>query len=193
MRIFRAAGLSVRTLGVREQSLMHHKFAIFDERPIVVAAMSLAPWVADRDNTRVRRPPRGRGLEFRGDPRAASRTAHDLVPSRRGRASPRFAAISRPESGLTTVKTPPRAPVSGAPSSLWSRPISMPVKSRTRVTSTSAPCWKNVLPGSGNCTATTTPSSFLVHRINEPVPCCEEKNPITDRPASGISLEIFQT
>jgi mitochondrial cardiolipin hydrolase len=38
MRIFRAASLPVRTLGVSEQSLMHHKFAIFDDR--LVAAGS---------------------------------------------------------------------------------------------------------------------------------------------------------
>lgn len=38
MRIFRAAGLSVRVLGVREQSLMHHKFAIFDDRLVATGS-----------------------------------------------------------------------------------------------------------------------------------------------------------
>ena len=38
MRIFRAAGLSVRTLGVSEQSLMHHKFAIFDHRLVATGS-----------------------------------------------------------------------------------------------------------------------------------------------------------
>jgi len=38
MRIFRAAGLSIRTLGVSEQSLMHHKFAIFDDRVVATGS-----------------------------------------------------------------------------------------------------------------------------------------------------------
>jgi phosphatidylserine/phosphatidylglycerophosphate/cardiolipin synthase-like enzyme len=38
MRIFHAAGLSVRTLGVSEQSLMHHKFAIFDDRVVATGS-----------------------------------------------------------------------------------------------------------------------------------------------------------
>ena len=38
MRIFRAAGLSVRTLGVSEHSLMHHKFAIFDDRVVATGS-----------------------------------------------------------------------------------------------------------------------------------------------------------
>lgn len=38
MRIFRAAGLSVRVLGVHEQSLMHHKFAIFDDRLVATGS-----------------------------------------------------------------------------------------------------------------------------------------------------------
>jgi phosphatidylserine/phosphatidylglycerophosphate/cardiolipin synthase-like enzyme len=38
MRIFRAAGLSVRALGVHEQSLMHHKFAIFDDRLVATGS-----------------------------------------------------------------------------------------------------------------------------------------------------------
>ena len=38
MRIFLAAGLSVRTLGVLEQSLMHHKFAIFDSRVVATGS-----------------------------------------------------------------------------------------------------------------------------------------------------------
>jgi len=38
MRIFLTAGLSVRTLGVSEQSLMHHKFAVFDERLVATGS-----------------------------------------------------------------------------------------------------------------------------------------------------------
>lgn len=37
-RIFLAAGLSVRTLGVIEQSLMHHKFAVFDNRVVATGS-----------------------------------------------------------------------------------------------------------------------------------------------------------
>lgn len=38
MRIFRAAGLSIRILGVSEQSLMHHKFAVFDDRVVATGS-----------------------------------------------------------------------------------------------------------------------------------------------------------
>ncbi len=38
MRIVRAAGLPVRTLGISEQSLMHHKFAIFDDRLVATGS-----------------------------------------------------------------------------------------------------------------------------------------------------------
>ena len=38
MRIFRAAGLAVRMLGVHEQSLMHHKFAIFDNHVVATGS-----------------------------------------------------------------------------------------------------------------------------------------------------------
>lgn len=38
MRIFRAASLPVRTLGVSDQSLMHHKFAVFDDRVVATGS-----------------------------------------------------------------------------------------------------------------------------------------------------------
>lgn len=38
MRIVRAAGLSVRNLGISGQSLMHHKFAIFDDRLVATGS-----------------------------------------------------------------------------------------------------------------------------------------------------------
>mgnify|MGYP005824537063 CR=1 FL=1 len=38
MRIFRAADLSIRSLGISEQSLMHHKFAIFDDRLVATGS-----------------------------------------------------------------------------------------------------------------------------------------------------------
>lgn len=38
MRILRGAGLSVRTLGALEQSLMHHKFAVFDNRVVATGS-----------------------------------------------------------------------------------------------------------------------------------------------------------
>jgi len=38
MRILRAAGLSVRALGVLDQSLMHHKFAVFDDRLVATGS-----------------------------------------------------------------------------------------------------------------------------------------------------------
>jgi phosphatidylserine/phosphatidylglycerophosphate/cardiolipin synthase-like enzyme len=37
-RIFRAAGMQVRTLGVADESLMHHKFAVFDDRVVATGS-----------------------------------------------------------------------------------------------------------------------------------------------------------
>ncbi|MEI8190936.1 MAG: phospholipase D-like domain-containing protein [candidate division NC10 bacterium] len=38
MRILRAGGVMVRSLGVSEQSLMHHKFALFDDRLVATGS-----------------------------------------------------------------------------------------------------------------------------------------------------------
>ena len=38
MRILRAGGVMVRSLGVSEQSLMHHKFAVFDDRLVATGS-----------------------------------------------------------------------------------------------------------------------------------------------------------
>jgi phosphatidylserine/phosphatidylglycerophosphate/cardiolipin synthase-like enzyme len=38
MRILRAGGVMVRSLGVSEQSLMHHKFAVFDDRSMATGS-----------------------------------------------------------------------------------------------------------------------------------------------------------
>jgi len=38
MRILRASGVMVRSLGVSEQSLMHHKFALFDDRLVATGS-----------------------------------------------------------------------------------------------------------------------------------------------------------
>jgi len=38
LRILRAAGVPIRALGVPEQSLMHHKFAVFDDRLVATGS-----------------------------------------------------------------------------------------------------------------------------------------------------------
>jgi mitochondrial cardiolipin hydrolase len=38
MRILRRGGVTIRTLGVSEQSLMHHKFAVFDDRLVATGS-----------------------------------------------------------------------------------------------------------------------------------------------------------
>jgi len=69
MRIFRSAGLSVRRLGLAEQSLMHHKFAIFDDR---LVATGLYNWTqtAERANYE--------NLVFLEDPRTVARFADEF-------------------------------------------------------------------------------------------------------------------
>jgi phosphatidylserine/phosphatidylglycerophosphate/cardiolipin synthase-like enzyme len=37
-RILRRGGVTIRTLGVSEQSLMHHKFAVFDDRLVATGS-----------------------------------------------------------------------------------------------------------------------------------------------------------
>jgi phosphatidylserine/phosphatidylglycerophosphate/cardiolipin synthase-like enzyme len=38
MRILHTGGVMVRSLGVSEQSLMHHKFAVFDDRLVATGS-----------------------------------------------------------------------------------------------------------------------------------------------------------
>lgn len=69
MRIFRAAGLSVRTLGHSEQSLMHHKFAIFDDRLVATGSYNWTQ-TAERANFE--------NVVFLGDPKVVARFADEF-------------------------------------------------------------------------------------------------------------------
>lgn len=69
MRMFRVAGLSVRTLGVREQSLMHHKFAIFDDRLVATGSYNWTQ-TAERANYE--------NLVFLDDPTAVAQFAEEF-------------------------------------------------------------------------------------------------------------------
>jgi phosphatidylserine/phosphatidylglycerophosphate/cardiolipin synthase-like enzyme len=69
IRIFRAAGLSVRTLGVLEQSLMHNKFAVFDDRVVATGSYNWTQ-TAERANYE--------NLVFLDDPKVVARFAEEF-------------------------------------------------------------------------------------------------------------------
>ncbi len=69
MRIFLTAGLPVRTLGASEQSLMHHKFALFDERVVATGSYN---WTQSAERANYE------NLVFLDDPKVVARFSEEF-------------------------------------------------------------------------------------------------------------------